>query len=97
MTVPERRRLLDEHQIAREWPGRGPVRGFVPRGDDNPHLADAGGEDLLDEDEEGGLGTPVAVHERLQRERPLIASGTRDESAACVHDVMAADGRPGPE
>ena len=58
---------------------------MAARADDEANLLDAGGDGFFDDDFEGGLGFAVAVHQALQRQRMLVATGGSDDSFFNFH------------
>jgi len=77
--------LLDEDQAAGVVAGGVGVGVAVAGADDHGDLLDAAAGRLLGEDAQGGLLPPVAVDERLQRDRSLGLARGRDDRLANLH------------
>jgi len=65
--------------------GGGGKRRLIARGNNQADFLDAGVQDFLQQDGEGGFGLAVAVHERLERQAALVPAGGGDDSFADFH------------
>ena len=64
------------------------VGRLVSGADYNTYLLDARRQDFLDEDPQRGLGDPVPVHQRLQRESPLAFARGRNDGFLDFHGFL---------
>ena len=87
VAVAARRILGDEVEPAGQIARSQAIGGFIARPDDEADLLDAGPQDFLGENAEGGFFEAVAVHERLERERGLRAAGGGDDGSFDFHGV----------
>ena len=85
MAVAARLGLLDEAQ--RRPPARPPRARTPPvaRADDHADLLDPGAQHLLEDDAQHGLARAVTVHERLQRQVPLVPPSGGDHGLGDLH------------
>jgi len=77
--------LLDELQAAGLGAGGGPIGRLIPGTDHDANLLDTGGDDLVDQNLEGGLGKSVAVDEGLKGKRALGLASRSDDGSFDLH------------
>src|SRR5271168_3743654 len=75
VSIAERFGLLNELQPSAMRAGGGTVSPGVSGMNHHADILGAGVERLLDDDGERGLGSAVAIHKGLQRQRALIGTG----------------------
>ena len=71
MTVTECGSLFDEMKTAALAPRRSGIAGLVARAYHHADFGDPGGKNFFDQDPKRRLTRPIAIHQRLQRERAL--------------------------
>ncbi len=87
MTVAARFALFEELQAVAQRSRRRGIGRLVARTHHHANVLDAGGEHLLDQDAQRGLLHPVPIHQRLQRQHPLLRTGGRDDRSLNFHSV----------
>ncbi len=97
VAVAEGLGLLDEVQASGVRARGLAVEAVVAGGNDDGDFLDAAGEDFLEDDGEGGFGTAIAVHERLEGKPPLVVAGGGDDGFAEVHGGEHGGNRGGRE
>ena len=81
--------MLDELNAVDVRSGGRREHGLIARSDHQPDFLDAGLEDFLQQDGEGGFGLAVTVHQPLQRHAALFPAGGGDDGFANFHGVEA--------
>jgi len=87
VAVTERFDLFDEMKFAGEIAGGGAIGGLVAGANDEANFIHARAEGFLDNDPESGFLDSIPIHERLQRQRVLIASGRGEYAPIAPNDT----------
>ena len=85
VAVTQRRGLLDEMDAIGVRAGGGGKSALVAGADHQADFLDAGLDYFFQQDGEGGFGLAIAVHQRLQRQIPLMAARGGNDSFANFH------------
>src|SRR5438128_282696 len=90
MAITERRGLLNELQANALATRRGGISRLVPRTNHDANFLNSRRKDFFDENPQRRLGLPVAVHQRLQRQRALRFAGGGDYGLFDFHALILA-------
>ena len=85
VSIAQRSGLFDERQSLRVIARGVGIRGLIAGADHDTNLVDACLPHLFEDDLQDGLGSSVAIHQRLQREGPLSPARRRNNRLFDFH------------